>query len=109
VDRGAHQLECVTFLFALKAVYPEQITLLRGNHEFRDQNESLGESGVCVRVCACVCVCVCVCVHHTDTHTHTHTHIKSPCFVGIMNFAIRMSPLERDSCGHVCVCLCVCV
>jgi hypothetical protein len=52
VDRGAHQLECVTLLFALKAVYPEQITLLRGNHEFREQNESMGEAGVyCLHAC----------------------------------------------------------
>ena len=45
VDRGAHQLECVSLLFALKCLYPNQITLLRGNHEFREQNESMGDTG----------------------------------------------------------------
>ena len=45
VDRGAHQLECVTLLFSLKALYPDQIILVRGNHEFREQNMSMGESG----------------------------------------------------------------
>ena len=29
VDRGAHQLEIIVLLFSLKALYPEQATLLR--------------------------------------------------------------------------------
>jgi len=45
VDRGAHQLEVVLLLFSLKALYPERITLIRGNHEFREQNVSMGATG----------------------------------------------------------------
>ena len=45
VDRGAHQLEVVVLLFALKCLYPERIFLVRGNHEFREQNAAMGISG----------------------------------------------------------------
>ncbi len=32
-DRGPEQLESVMFVFALKILYPNRVTLLRGNHE----------------------------------------------------------------------------
>jgi len=45
VDRGEHQLEVVLILFAIKVLYPTRVFIVRGNHEFRQQNELMEEAG----------------------------------------------------------------
>lgn len=42
VDRGNHSLETICLLLALKIQYPQQIHLIRGNHEDRWINNSFG-------------------------------------------------------------------
>ena len=47
VDRGCHSLEVIALLLALKASYPEQITLLRGHHEDPVVNSQYGLAEEC--------------------------------------------------------------
>lgn len=42
VDRGTHSLETICLLMALKIKYPNQVHLLRGNHEDRWINSAFG-------------------------------------------------------------------
>ena len=45
VDRGCHQVEVVCLVLALKVAFPSKVFLLRGNHEFPEQNEHMGSAG----------------------------------------------------------------
>lgn len=47
VDRGRHQLEVVTLLFALKVLYPDNVFLNRGNHEDDSMNVKYGFQKAC--------------------------------------------------------------
>ena len=47
VDRGSHSLETICLLMALKAKFPDKIHLLRGNHEDRNINMTMGFAEEC--------------------------------------------------------------
>jgi len=46
VDRGAHQIEVLALIYALKVVFPDQVHLNRGNHEDEAINEHMEEHGL---------------------------------------------------------------
>lgn len=48
VDRGTHSLETMCLLMAIKIKYPNQIHLLRGNHEDRWINSAFGFQAECI-------------------------------------------------------------
>ena len=47
VDRGQYSVECITLLLALSVKYPNNVFLLRGNHEFERVNEMYGFKAEC--------------------------------------------------------------
>jgi protein phosphatase len=47
IDRGSHSLETICLLLALKVRYPDQVHLLRGNHEDKWINNGFGFSEEC--------------------------------------------------------------
>ena len=49
VDRGPHSLEVICLLFSLKVLYPEQVYLIRGNHEDSSINCNIGFKSECER------------------------------------------------------------
>ncbi|KAI7745174.1 hypothetical protein M8C21_019168 [Ambrosia artemisiifolia] len=48
VDRGQHSLETITLLLALKIQYPENVHMIRGNHEAADINALFGFRLECI-------------------------------------------------------------
>lgn len=47
VDRGQHSCEVIMLLYSLKCLYPDNIHLIRGNHEFADITELYGFKDEC--------------------------------------------------------------
>ncbi|XP_073066136.1 serine/threonine-protein phosphatase BSL1-like isoform X3 [Primulina eburnea] len=53
VDRGQHSLETIVLLLALKIEYPENVHLIRGNHEAADINALFGFRIECIERMVC--------------------------------------------------------
>ena len=48
IDRGTNSCEVIILLYTLKCLYPENIHLIRGNHEFKDMTERYGFKDECL-------------------------------------------------------------
>ena len=53
VDRGAHSLETIALLLALKVQHPANVHLLRGNHETAAVNRARRLKPRCCCCCCC--------------------------------------------------------
>ena len=49
IDRGQNSCEVIILLFAYKILYPNNIFLMRGNHEFQDMTDHYGFKEECYR------------------------------------------------------------
>lgn len=48
VDRGPRSCEVIMILYSYKCLYPENVYLIRGNHEFRYMNDQYGFKSECL-------------------------------------------------------------
>lgn len=48
IDRGTNSCEVIILLYTLKCLYPDNIHLIRGNHEFKDMTERYGFKDECL-------------------------------------------------------------
>jgi diadenosine tetraphosphatase ApaH/serine/threonine PP2A family protein phosphatase len=48
IDRGPHSCEVLIFLYSLKILFPQNVILLRGNHEVGDTRDSCGFRRECL-------------------------------------------------------------
>jgi hypothetical protein len=81
-DLGFSYIQVIAALFALKVLHPSQVFLIRGNHEFSEQNGKVdnkhsfirqcysiyNEAGPCLLFCLVFCLFVCLFVFFFAMH-----------------------------------------